>query len=98
MQVRVAVGEKTDFKIRNQFAHLLFVQQQGRHGNQGGAFERDALLKSSLGSGCGPKNGSDNVVDQIDGVLHGGQQHEGKDNGQGAEGSSWATGGRGRRQ
>ena len=45
MQMRVAVGEKTDFKIDNQFAYLLFIQQQRGHGNHGGEFRRDALAE-----------------------------------------------------
>ena len=43
MQMRIAIGEKANFEIGDQVAHLLFVEQQGGHGHQSGALAGDAL-------------------------------------------------------
>jgi len=55
MQVWVTVGEESYFKIGNQLAHLLLVQSILGTATMVAKSTGMLLLKSSLGSGCGPK-------------------------------------------
>src|ERR1035438_5079774 len=78
VQVRIAVGKKANFETGDKFAHLFFLQQQRRYRYQGGAFGRNAHTEVELGQRFRIEEGSDGVVDQVDGILCGRQQQEDK--------------------
>ena len=76
VQVGLAIGEETHFEIVDQLAHLLFVQQQRRHGHQRGAIGGNALAEIELGQRLRIDERCDGVVDQVDGVLRGRNQQQ----------------------
>src|SRR5580698_592482 len=80
MEIRVAVGQEADFKIRNQAAYLPLVEQKRGNRNQRRASGWNAFAEVELGQRLGIKEGGDRVVYQIDRALHGRQQENQRSN------------------
>ena len=74
VQIGIAIGQEADFEIVDQFAHLLFIQQQRRHGDERGEFRGNPVAEVELGQRLRIEEGRNGVVDQIDRSLRGWKQ------------------------
>src|SRR6201998_217634 len=67
MQILVAVSEKAYFQRLHHLARLRFIQQEGRHGNNGETVIRNALRKIKFRKNSRRKEKRDQVVDDSNG-------------------------------